>query len=92
MKLKYPKDCVQCLTLVAVSLLGLLIFNIHNKDQKLTRYYEEEHKYCYYLLTAIYSILVIGVVFNMRYFFNFYSKEVFKFIKINVYKKFVTRK
>lgn len=85
--MKYPKDCVKCLILIGLSLLGLLIFNLHNKDQKLTRFYSEENTFYSYLLTSIYSVLVIGVVFNSRYFFNFYSSEVFNFIKRNVYKK-----
>ena len=85
--MKKPTDCLQCIVLIVCSTIGLLIFKYHNKDDQLKRFYYEEHTYCYYLLTLIYTILVIGIVFNCRYFFNFYSKEVFNIGKKYIYKQ-----
>lgn len=82
--MKHPKDFKQCIVIILISLIGFLAFKLCNKDEKMTRFYSAESKHCYYLLMLVYTVFVIGIVFNLRYFFNFYSKNIFRYVKKHI--------
>lgn len=72
-----PPLWIESAIIIAICAVMIFVFNHHNHNNDMVRYFHGEcPNIQYYLLMLSYSVFVIAIGFNLRYFFSFYANRI----------------
>ena len=69
-------DIPVSLLIAAIAGMTLLFYYFANENRNIERYYFHNHKMCYYSLQFAYLILMLSLVYNIRFVIYHYVDKV----------------